>query len=122
MDTLVSRDSSISESFNKFTQKDFIFDTNFFTQELKTFYSICFLSNGFNILKPEMLKMIPYFKEDNKLNNEKRNSFQSNESKNNSNNELKKVYKKCFNNNSFTNEKKDRKENNYLKGFDIDED
>lgn len=64
MDSLVSRDSSISESFNKFTQKDYIYDTNFFTQELKTFSSLCFLSNGFKILKPEELNMIPYFKDD----------------------------------------------------------
>ena len=69
VDAFVSRDSSISESYNKFTQTDYIYDTNFFTQELKTFSSLCFLSNGFKILKPQELDMIPYFKEEKRENN-----------------------------------------------------
>ena len=98
MDSLVSRDSSISESFNKFTQKDYIYDTNFFTQELKTFSSLCFLSNGFKILKPEELNMIPYFKEEIVANEkvQKENySFEKNDSK--------------------------KTERNFLKGFDMNE-
>ena len=61
--SLNSQNSSITESLNTYTQKDFIYDTNFFTQELETFSSLAFLSNGFSILKPSKLKMFPYFKE-----------------------------------------------------------
>lgn len=61
--SLVSKDSSLSESYNKYTQNDFVYETNFFSQELKTFEALAFLSNGFKILKPEKLKMLPYFKQ-----------------------------------------------------------
>jgi len=57
----ISRDSTISESFNTYTQKDFIFDTNFFTQQLENFSCIAFLSDGEKILPPSKLKMLPYF-------------------------------------------------------------
>lgn len=65
MNKLISRDTNISESFNKYTQNDFIYDTKFFSQELKTFSALCFLSNGFNILKPQKINMFPYFKKQN---------------------------------------------------------
>lgn len=61
--SLMSRDSSISESFNLYSQTDFIYDTNFFTQKLETFNSLVFLSDGNKILKPKKLKMYPYFME-----------------------------------------------------------
>lgn len=57
-----SKNSSITESLNTYTQKDFVYDTNFFTQELETFSSLVFLSNGYKILKPTKLRMFPYFK------------------------------------------------------------
>ena len=60
--SLNSQNSSITESINTYTQKDFIFDTNYFTQNLETFSSLAFLSDGNNILKPTKLKMFPYFK------------------------------------------------------------
>ena len=60
--SLNSQNSSITESLNTYTQKDFIYDTNFFTQELETFSSLAFLSDGTHILKPSKLKMFPYFK------------------------------------------------------------
>ena len=60
--SLISKNSSLSESYNKYTQNDFIFETNFFSQNLKTFEALAFLSNGFRILKPEKLNMLPYFK------------------------------------------------------------
>ncbi len=60
--SLNSQNSSITESLNTYSQKDFIFDTNFFTQHLETFSCISFLSDGINILKPSKLKMFPYFK------------------------------------------------------------
>ena len=59
---LVSRDSNISESFNKYTQNDYIYDTNYFSQSLETFTCLAFLSNGLKIEKPEKLQMIPYYK------------------------------------------------------------
>lgn len=60
--SLNSQNSSITESISTYTQKDFIFDTNYFTQNLETFSSLAFLSDGNNILKPTKLKMFPYFK------------------------------------------------------------
>ena len=60
--SLNSQNSSITESLNTYTQKDYIFDTNFFTQELETFSSLAFLSDGTHIFKPSKLKMFPYFK------------------------------------------------------------
>lgn len=59
---LVSRDSNISESFNKYTQNDYIYDTNYFSQNLETFSCLAFISDGLRILKPTKLQMIPYYK------------------------------------------------------------
>ena len=59
--SLISKNSSISESLNHYTQKDFIFDSNFFTQKLENFSCIAFLSDGEKILPPSKLKMLPYF-------------------------------------------------------------
>ena len=60
--SLNSKNSSITESLNTYTQKDFIYDTNFFTQDLETFSSLAFLSDGTRIFKPAKLKMFPFFK------------------------------------------------------------
>lgn len=57
-----SENSSISESFSTYTQNDFIFESNFFTQNLETFTALTFLSNGNKIYSPKKLKMFPYFK------------------------------------------------------------
>lgn len=57
-----SFDSNLSESINTYSQFDFIYDTNFFTQSLECFTSITFLSTGSIILPPQKLSMIPYFK------------------------------------------------------------
>ena len=59
--SLVNKDSSISESLNIYTQNDYVYDTNFFTLELETFNSLCFLSDGNKILKPTKIGMYPYF-------------------------------------------------------------
>ena len=57
--------SSLSESINEYSQLDFSYDYNYFTQKLNTFSCVAFLSDGDNILKPQRLNMIPYFlKED----------------------------------------------------------
>ncbi len=59
--TLNSDNSSISETYSTYTQNDYIYDTNFFTQELETFYALTFLSTGKKILSPKKLKLFPYF-------------------------------------------------------------
>lgn len=59
--SLNSKGSNLSESINEYTQNDYIYDTNFFTQELETFSCLSFLSDGYKILKPMKLKLIPYF-------------------------------------------------------------
>lgn len=60
--TFKSTDSNISESISSTYEKDYVFDTKFFTQELETFVALAFLSNGNKIIKPQKLKLIPYFK------------------------------------------------------------
>ena len=52
---------NFSESLNTYTQFDYVFDTNFFTQKLDTFNCLAFLSTGESILPPQKLKLIPYF-------------------------------------------------------------
>lgn len=59
--SLNSTDSNLSESINTYTQLDFAYDTNFFTQNLETFSCLSFLSTGTKIRKPQKLKLIPYF-------------------------------------------------------------
>ena len=61
--TLNSRDSNVSESLNTYTQNDYVYDINEFTQNLETFTALTFLSDGTKILKPSKLKMYPYFLE-----------------------------------------------------------
>lgn len=61
--SLISSDAGLSESYNKYTQNDYIYDTNYFSQNLEVFKSLCFISNGFKILKPLELQMIPYYKQ-----------------------------------------------------------
>lgn len=60
--TLNSKNSSVSESFNTYTQNDYIYDIKEFTQNLETFNALTFLSDGNKILKPSKIKMYPYFK------------------------------------------------------------
>ena len=52
---------SFSESINSYTQFDFIYDTNFFTQELNTFSCLAFLSDGNKIIPPQKINLVPYF-------------------------------------------------------------
>ena len=61
---LMSTNSSLSESYNKYTQNDYIYDTNFFSQSLETFKSLCFISDGMKILPPKKLQMIPYYEKE----------------------------------------------------------
>ena len=59
--SLINKDSTISESINLYTQNEYVYDTNFFTQELQTFNSLCFLTDGNKIIKPRKMGMYPYF-------------------------------------------------------------
>lgn len=61
--SLNSENSNISETYSTYNQNDFIFETNFFTQNLETFTALTFLSDGNKIYPPKKLKMFPYFKE-----------------------------------------------------------
>ena len=61
--SMSSKDSSISESLNVYTQNDYIYDTNLFTQSLETFTALAFLSDGNKILKPQKIRLFPYFLE-----------------------------------------------------------
>lgn len=60
--TLNSDNSNISETFNTYSQNEFIFESNFFTQELETFTALTFLCDGNKIYPPQKLKMFPHFK------------------------------------------------------------
>lgn len=57
-----SKDSSLSESYNAYYQKEYVYDTNFFTRELENFSCLAFLSDGYKICPPEKLLLLPYFK------------------------------------------------------------
>ena len=60
-----SLNSNLSESVNTYMQFDYSYDYNFFTQKLESFTCMAFLSDGVKIIKPQKLKMLPYFiKED----------------------------------------------------------
>jgi len=60
--SLNSHNSNISESVSSYINSDFIFDSNFFSCKLETFYSLAFLSDGKSILPVQKLKMKPYFR------------------------------------------------------------
>lgn len=62
LSTLLSYEKpNFSESLNSYTQFDFVFDTNFFTQKLDTFSCLAFLSTGNSIIPPQKIDLIPYF-------------------------------------------------------------
>ena len=63
--TLNSENSNISETYSTYHQNDFIFETNFFTQNLETFTALTFLSDGNIIFPPKKLSLFPYFKDKN---------------------------------------------------------
>lgn len=62
--TLNSENSNISETFSRYSQNDYIFETNYFTQSLETFSALTFLSDGNKIYSPQKLQMLPYFRKD----------------------------------------------------------
>lgn len=60
-----SEGSNLSESFNTYTQNDFLYDSHFFTRDLSVFSCLAFLSDGNKILLPQKLQMKPYFQSTN---------------------------------------------------------
>lgn len=58
---LVSQKSSISESINVSTQRDFVFEEKVFTQTLKLFKAICFTANEEGMNEPYLVHLLPYF-------------------------------------------------------------
>ena len=58
-----SKKSNLSESINKYSQFDYIYDASYFYKNLETFNALAFLSDGINIIPPQKIKLIPYFKE-----------------------------------------------------------
>ena len=60
--TFFSKDSNLSESINTSSQKDFIYDSSFFTRFLNTFSCLAFISTGSAILPLQQLSLTPYFK------------------------------------------------------------
>jgi hypothetical protein len=59
--SFVSDKSSISESVNINSVKEFIFEEMLFTQQLDIFTGVCFLSDGAKILEPTVVHLQPYF-------------------------------------------------------------
>ncbi len=72
--SLASRKSNLSETISTHIQTDYIYDINFFTQELETFSCLSFLSNGNKILPPCKIDLTPYFKDSNSQQNSKKNN------------------------------------------------
>ncbi|MBQ3145120.1 MAG: type IV secretion system DNA-binding domain-containing protein [Clostridia bacterium] len=60
--SLKSKKSNLSESISTHIQTDFIYDTNFFTQNLTIFSCLAFISDGNKIHPPCKINLIPYFK------------------------------------------------------------
>lgn len=71
--SLASRKSNLSETISTQIQTDYIYDTNFFTQNLETFTCLAFISNGNRILPPCKINLIPYFKKSETPKNSKNN-------------------------------------------------
>ncbi len=61
LQNMQSKKSNISESISYNVLFDNIFDLKDFSQNLKSFEAICYLSNGTSMLNPQKIKLIPYF-------------------------------------------------------------
>lgn len=61
INSLEAKKSNISESISTQIHTDFVYDTNFFTQKLKTFSCLAFLSDGTQILPPCKVDLFPSF-------------------------------------------------------------
>lgn len=65
--SLLSKNSNVSESISTYIHSDYVYDTNFLTQKLETFSCLCFLSDGNKILTPEKIMLKPFFIHDNTI-------------------------------------------------------
>lgn len=59
--SFLSRDSNLSESISSYSQFDYKYDSNFFTQNLETFSCLAFLSDGKKIYPPQKIYLKPFF-------------------------------------------------------------
>lgn len=74
--SLASRKSNLSETISTHIQTDYIYDINFFTQDLETFSCLSFISDGNKILPPCKIELIPYFKNTEiKTNNKSKSNY-----------------------------------------------
>lgn len=73
--SLGSKKSNVSESISTYIHSDYIYDTNFFTQKLETFSCLAFLSDGFKIISPSKIKMMPYFSDTTTTSNKKKKNY-----------------------------------------------
>lgn len=74
--SLASRKSNLSETISTHIQTDYIYDINFFTQNLETFSCLSFISDGNKILTPCKIELIPYFKNTEiKINNKNKSNY-----------------------------------------------
>ena len=73
--SLKSKKSNVSESISSSVYSDFVYDTNFFTQDLEVFTCLSFISDGDKIMKPAKLNMIPYFLECNDIAPKDKNNY-----------------------------------------------
>lgn len=62
LNALNSENSGVSETLSTSINFDFIYDFNFFTQNLETFSCLAFLSDGNKIMPPTKIKTFPFFK------------------------------------------------------------
>jgi Type IV secretion-system coupling protein DNA-binding domain. len=77
--TLVADKSSVSETINVNTVREYVFDEKLFTQQLDVFTGICFLSDGAKILEPTVVHLQPYFSDTIRFGIKKKASWNSNE-------------------------------------------
>lgn len=59
LNSFKSDTSNLSESISTQVHHDFIYDTNAFSVELKTFHAICFISTGSAIVPAQHVKLMP---------------------------------------------------------------
>jgi hypothetical protein len=59
--SLVGNKTSVSESTNVSTQRDFVFEERIFTQTLEMFKAVCFLAHDKGMQEPSVVHLLPYF-------------------------------------------------------------
>lgn len=67
LNIMQSKKSNISESISTYITKEDVFDSKDFSQNLKIFEAIIYISNGTNMLPPSIINLNPYFERRNKI-------------------------------------------------------